>query len=195
MKLVFRCWLVGLLSVLLVGHVQAKTKTSKRPVKKMKRGSSRLGDVSLRVSLGVETIMFSNVVGELTTTRIGDRGAVGLLMTPEYGYFLNDSTVLLAVLPVAMEVNPNVGVFPTVSLGIGARKYFLRYIFAEAQVLLQFLNRGNLRAEFGGFLFGFGLAFPFLSRYQLFAYAQIPFNFYPGIQVGANVLVGIEVLF
>lgn len=172
----------------------AKKTKAKRTQKADMIAYNHIGDISVRLDVGVEIVRFSGATGEFLTEWILER-TVRLRFNPEYGYFLSNNLTLFISLPFEFDIDPLVGTTFNMDLGAGGRYYLGQIFFVDARVLLRFVSRSRFVFAFGGLVIGVGAAIPLSQQVRLLLTLRVPLEWDSGPRARIQTYGGLEVLF
>ena len=169
-----------------------RSKQPKKEVQSVRFGY--IGDINLRVELGTRFFHSALIDGTFVNETIG-RNSFELLFQPEYGYYFASNTVLVLSLPMRFEVDFIVGVFYSLQLGVGVRRFLGSYVFVEAQVMVDFVSKNQFAIRFAGLNPAVGLVIPLWRQIQLYPLFRVSVRFFPFLGFGLESNLGEQVLF
>lgn len=189
----------------------AEAQSARKSSRRSRRWPQFIGDLSLRLGLGLSFFSGNTESGQWTAKPVGERGIFEVPVSIEYGYFVDNTTAIIFSLPSEFESNPIISTNFSIGLGVGVRKYFLRFFYVSGELVLLRFTSSDLSFRFGGLLFGVGGALPISPRLRVFLTAQAPLSFYLrpgrdiqsffpydawlGLRVSFNAIGGVEILF
>lgn len=160
-----------------------------KSIKPARKKISHLGDLSLRVDLGLELLRFAWASAESDLSLVGEQ-QVGSLFALQYNYFLNDRLALIGTALFKLELDSILKNRLSLQLTGGMRWFLIRYVFLDAHFLvLDIFRRSRASLAWGGFLFGGGGVISVNERVRLILQVQIPLR----VLFSIDTLVGFEV--
>ena len=171
----------------------SSAKTTTKPKKSFFRFGYN-GDINLRLELGTRVFNTALIDSTFVSETIG-KNSFELLFQPEYGYYVAGNTVLIVSLPMRFEIDFIAGVFYSMQLGVGLRRFLASIVFLEMKVAIDIVAQNQFAFRFAGLNPAVGLAIPVWGQFQLYALARFPVRFYPFIGVGIETNLGLQILF